>query len=49
MAARHVGLRPGLVDEHQAGGIKLALVQLPAGAPAGDVEPILLAGVQRFF
>jgi hypothetical protein len=29
MAARHVGLRPGLVDEHQAARIKPGLVQLP--------------------
>ena len=49
VAARHVGLRPGLVDEHEASRIKLALMQLPSGAPAGDVRPILLAGAQAFF
>ena len=47
--AGHVGLGPGLVDEHQALGIKPALMLLPPGAPAGDVDAILFAGVQAFF
>ncbi len=49
VAAGHVGLGPGLVDEDQAPGIKPALILLPPGAPSGDVGPILLAGVQAFF
>jgi hypothetical protein len=47
--AGHVGLGPGLVDEHQALGVKPALMHLPAGAPTGDVGAVLLAGVQAFF
>ena len=49
MRARHVGLRPGLIDEDQTSWIKPALVTLPLGAPAGDVGPLLLAGAQAFF
>jgi hypothetical protein len=49
MPAGHVGLGPGLVDEHQALGVKPALMRLPPGPAAGDVGAILLAGVQRFF
>ena len=49
MAAGHVGLGPGLVDEHQALGVKPVLMLLPPGAAPGDVGPILLAGVQTFF
>ena len=45
----HVGLRPGLVDEDQAGRIKPALVALPLRAPPRHVGPILLAGAQAFF
>ena len=47
--AGHIGLDPGLVDEHQALGVKPALMGLPSGAPAGDVDAILLASVQAFF
>jgi hypothetical protein len=49
VAAGHVGLGPGLVDEHQTFGIKPALMLLPSGAPACDVGAVLLAGVQAFF
>ena len=38
-----------LVDEHQALGVKPALMRLPPGAAASDVGAILLAGVQSFF
>jgi hypothetical protein len=41
--------RPGLVDENQPFGVKPALVFLPPLAPAGDIEAILLAGVQALF
>ena len=47
--AGHVGLGPGLVDKHQAPGVKPALMRLPPGSAAGDVGAILLAGVQNFF
>jgi hypothetical protein len=49
MAPGHVGLGPGLVDEHQPMGSDAALVLLPPGPPAGDVRPILLAGEHGFF
>ena len=49
VAAGHVGLGPGLVDEHQASGVKPALMRFPPDPAAGNVGAILLAGVQRFF
>src|SRR5437879_3036101 len=49
MAAGHVGLGPGLVDEHQATGIKPVLILLPPLPPAGHVGAILLGGEQAFF
>src|SRR5712692_10900860 len=49
MAAGHIGLGPGLVDEDQALGVKPALVLLPPDAPPGDVGTVLFAGVQTFF
>jgi hypothetical protein len=49
MAAGHVGLGPGLVDEHQALGVKPALIRLPPDPAASDVGAILLTGVQSFF
>lgn len=45
----HIGLGPGLIDEDQPGGINLALMPLPPGAAAGDIRPVLLAGVHGFF
>lgn len=49
MGAGHVGLGPGLVHEHQAGGIDAPLVATPPLPLAGDVGPMLLGGVQAFF
>ena len=49
VAARHVGLGPSFVEEHQAPRIKPALMRLPPRPPAGDVDAILRAGVQAFF
>ncbi len=46
---RHIGLGPGLVDEHQAGRVNAVLVGYPLRAPTGDVGTILLAGDQRLF
>ena len=45
----HVGLHPGLVDEHQAGDADPALVGLPARPSSGHVRPGLLLGQQGFF
>ena len=47
--AGHVGFGPGLVDEHPALRVKLALMRLPPVSATGDVGAILFAGVQRFF
>jgi hypothetical protein len=49
MQPRHVGLRPGFVDEDQPAGGDLVLVPLPLPPPPRDVGAILLAGVQAFF
>lgn len=46
---RHVGLDPGLVDEHQPSGIETSLPCLPALTSAGNVGAGLLKGEQRFF
>ena len=45
----HVGLGPGLVDEHQAGRVDLALVLHPLRPPARDIGAILLGCDQRLF
>ena len=45
----HVGLGPGLVDEHQAGGVDPVLIQNPLRPPARHVGTILLGGDQRLF
>ena len=49
VAPGHVGLGPGLIDEHQPARIDAVLVLLPPRPPTGDVRPILLAGEQAFF
>jgi len=49
VGARHVGLGPGLVDEHQAGRIDAPLIPLPPAPSPRDVRPILLAGEDGFF
>ena len=46
---RHVGLGPGLVDEHQAGGIDPALVLHPLRPPARHVRTLPLGRDQRLF
>ena len=50
VAARHIGLGPGLIDEdeNQARWIDPVLILLPARPPTGHVRTILLAGVQGF-
>ena len=49
VGARHVGLRPGLVDEDQALGIEVGLGVEPGLPPLQDVGAILLAGVRGLF
>ncbi|KXF76422.1 hypothetical protein ATN84_16260 [Paramesorhizobium deserti] len=46
---RHVGLDPGLVDEHQPCRIETGLPRTPALPPAGNIGTGLLKGEQRFF
>jgi hypothetical protein len=47
--AGHVGLRPGLVDEHQAPGIDAALIGSPSFAVAAYVRAILLTRDEGLF
>jgi hypothetical protein len=49
VGARHVGLGPGFVDEHQALDGQARLEALPPLPAARDIRTILFAGVQRFF
>ena len=46
---RHVGLHPGLIDEHQPLDVDARLILAPPGAPLGNVRPLLLGGVNAFF
>ena len=45
----HVRLRPGLVDEHQAGRRDGALAGFPLFTPTRDRGTVLFAGAQAFF
>jgi hypothetical protein len=45
----HIGFGPGLIDEHQAGGINPILILGPLRPSAGDIGPVLLGGNQRLF
>ena len=45
----HVGLGPGLVDEHEAPGIKPPLILLPLPAPPCHLGPELFGGQHAFF
>ena len=46
---RHVGLHPGLIDEHQPLDVDARLILAPPGAPLGNVRPLLLGGANAFF
>ena len=46
---RHVGLRPGLVDEDQPRWVELGLRLEPGLAPPQHVWAVLLAGVRGLF
>ena len=48
MGARHVGFRPGLVDEHKPPWIDRRLTRLPPLTPPGDVR-VLFGGAKAFF
>jgi hypothetical protein len=45
----HVCAIGGLVNKHQPGGIKQALLSYPASAGASDIGSLLLLRVQTFF
>jgi hypothetical protein len=49
ITARHLCRGTRLIDEDEAGEIKGRLRLAPGLAPRGDVEPILLGCVRRFF
>lgn len=49
MRGRHVGLRPGLVNEHETLSIEELLAFPPARPLGRDVRPILLGGIDDFF
>src|SRR6187401_2963266 len=49
VAPRHVGRRPGFVDEHQVLGTQPWLIGTPRFARCRDVRPVLLGGVERLF
>jgi hypothetical protein len=46
---RHVGLRPGLVDEDETRWIKPALIFLPLRPSPSDLRPELFGGQHAFF
>jgi hypothetical protein len=46
---KHVGLRPGLIDEDETFGVEPPLILLPPCPEAGDVRTLLLAGRDAFF
>jgi len=47
--AGHLGRGPGLVDEDELLGIKLALSVEPGLAAGDNIRPLLLGGVRGFF
>ena len=49
MAACHLGVGSGLIDEHQFPGIEARLARFPALPGLGHVGPVLLGRVQGFF
>ena len=48
VAARHVGRRRRLIDEHQFQRIEVELTLEPSPPPLKDVRAVLLAGVRGF-
>jgi hypothetical protein len=46
---RHVGLGPGLVDEHQPCWVQAGLLLAPGRARFGDIGPILLRRAELLF
>jgi len=45
-AARHIGRRPGLVDEDEMTRVQPRLVGAPGIARCRDIRPTLLGGVE---
>ena len=46
---RHLGARPGLVDENQPRGLEVVLAVEPGAAPGEDVGAVLLGRVAGLF
>ena len=49
VGARHVGARPGLVDEDEPLGVEVGLAVEPGLPPLQDVGTVLLGGVRGLF
>ncbi len=49
MGARHVGFRPGLIDEDQPVGVEIDLAVKPVLPFLQDVRAVLFAGVRGLF
>ena len=49
MGARHVGFRPGLIDEDQPFGIEIGLAVEPVLSFLQNVRAVLFAGVRGLF
>jgi hypothetical protein len=47
--SHHIGANRSLVDKHQPGGIKHALLSYPASARAGHLRSFSFRGLQAFF
>ena len=49
VGSHHIGLRPGLIDEHEPPGVEPSLIALPARPAAGNVMPFLFGRQYAFF
>ncbi len=45
MEARHLGGHPGLVDEHELGGVEVELALEPCFPPLHDIRAVLFGSV----
>ena len=45
----HIGLDPGLINEHEPRRVEMAARPFPAFTPPDDVRPVLLGREERFF
>lgn len=45
VAARHIGLRAGLIDEDEMFGVQFALSRMPGATVTGNVFTVLFGGM----